>query len=88
MTQGKRTESEGQSALKAAADLAEAMVAAVPFSHRGFSNRTIDALIAHGIDLPERLLFVTEADLKSIPGIGEASFEEIVRYRTRLIPER
>jgi DNA-directed RNA polymerase alpha subunit len=86
--QGKRTESERQAAIEAAVRSARAMSWGAPFRDRGFSDRTIDALIAHGIDTPERLLFAPEADLKSIPGIGKASFEEIMRYRTRFIPDR
>jgi hypothetical protein len=30
-------------------------------------GRTIDALLAHGISAPERLLFMAEADLYSCP---------------------
>ena len=80
-------ESEHQAVLKAADGVAKAMLAAAPFSDRGFSKRTMTALIAHGIDAPERLLFASYADLKSIPGIGKASLDEIMRYRTRFIPE-
>jgi hypothetical protein len=58
----------------------------VAFLVRGFSDRTVDALIAHGVDAPERLLFTVEADLKDIPGIDNASFNEIMRYRTRFNP--
>lgn len=56
------------------------------FRDRGLSDRTIKALLAHGLDAPERLLFVTEADLKRIPGIGRAAFDEIMCYRERYIP--
>ncbi len=56
------------------------------FLDRGFSNRTIDALVARGIDAPEHLLFATEAELKKIPGIGKASLDEIMCYRARYIP--
>ena len=37
----------------------------------------------YGIDAPERLLFATETELRKIPGIGTASFNEIMRYRAR-----
>jgi DNA-directed RNA polymerase alpha subunit len=78
-------ESEYQAVLTAADEVAKAMLLRAPFRDRGFSDRTIDALIAHGIDAPERLLFASETALKRIRSIGKASFEEIVRYRTRFI---
>jgi DNA-directed RNA polymerase alpha subunit len=53
------------------------------FEGRGFSRRTIDALLAHGISAPERLLFMTETELQNIPGIGAISLGEIARYRNR-----
>jgi DNA-directed RNA polymerase alpha subunit len=84
MTQGKRTVAQRQAALAAKLAGAEA-AAAISFGGRGFSSRTIEALIARGIDAPERLLFASETTLKRIRDIGEASFEEIVRYRTRFI---
>jgi DNA-directed RNA polymerase alpha subunit len=63
------------------------MLPRAPFHNRRFSRRTIDALIARGIDAPERLLFATEADLKRIPGVGRASLNEIMRYRAQFLPE-
>ena len=66
----------------------ETILAAASFRDRGFSDRTIVMLIARGIDAPERILFTNEYDLKNIPGIGKASFAEIMRYRARFIPER
>jgi hypothetical protein len=53
------------------------------FSGRGFSKRIIEALVA--IDAPERLLFMTEKQVKSIPGIGKASIAEIMAYRAKFI---
>jgi hypothetical protein len=53
------------------------------FTARGFSYSTIKTLAIAGIDAPERLLFATEADLLSIPGIDENAFQEIARYRAR-----
>jgi DNA-directed RNA polymerase alpha subunit len=53
------------------------------FEGRSFSRRTIDALLAHGISAPERLLFMTETELQNIPGIGAISLGEIARYRNR-----
>jgi DNA-directed RNA polymerase alpha subunit len=58
-----------------------------PFSGRGLSNRTIEALIASAIDAPERLLFMTPAQLRDILGIGKASLAEIMKYRSRFLPE-
>jgi hypothetical protein len=55
-----------------------------PFRDRKFSDRTIDALLAFGIDAPERLLFMEERDLREkIPGIGKVSLAEIMAYRSR-----
>ena len=48
---------------------------------RGFSKHTVDALLAHGISAPERLLFMTETELQNISGIGASSLAEILRYR-------
>ena len=51
------------------------------FEGRGFSKRTVDALLAHGISAPERLLFMTETELQNISGIGASSLADILRYR-------
>ena len=51
------------------------------FEGRGFSKRTVDALLAHGISAPERLLFMTETELQNISGIGAGSLAEILHYR-------
>ena len=56
---------------------------AISFRGRGFSDRTVQALLNHGIDFPESLLFLEPSQLKQIPGIGKASFTEIKRYRER-----
>jgi hypothetical protein len=53
------------------------------FTARGFSYSTIKMLALAGIDAPERLLFATETDLLSIPGLDESAFNEIARYRAR-----
>jgi hypothetical protein len=55
----------------------------ISFRGRGFSDRTIQALLDHGIDFPEPLLFMEPSQLKQIPGIGKTSFAEIMRYRKR-----
>jgi hypothetical protein len=41
------------------------------FQGRGLSNRTVDILANFGIDAPERLLFMTEGEIKKIPGVGK-----------------
>jgi len=54
----------------------------------GFSERTIAALVAASIDVPERLLFATEEEIGKIPGIGKVSRQEIARYRARCLPKQ
>jgi len=58
-----------------------------PFANRGFSERTIRNMATRGIDAPERLLFMTETQLKKIQGLGASSIEEIRAYRARFIPK-
>ena len=53
-----------------------------PFAHRGFSERSIRNMVTGGIDAPERLLFMTETQLKKIQGV---SIQEIRAYRARFI---
>jgi hypothetical protein len=60
----------------------EQMKAQLPFRQRGLSDRTIQALVDCSIDSPERLLFMTEKEIQSIPGIGKA---EIIAYREKFI---
>jgi hypothetical protein len=55
------------------------------FTARGFSYSTIQTLAIAGIDAPERLLFATETDLRSIAGIDEKAFQEIAGYRCRFV---
>jgi hypothetical protein len=57
--------------------------AEVRFAERGFSKRTVKALMDGGIDTPERLLFLEDAVIKECPGIGRASLEEVKAYRTK-----
>jgi hypothetical protein len=58
-----------------------------PFQNRGLSDRTIQALINYGLDAPERVLFMTEAQLRTIPGVGTASKRELRAYRVRFISD-
>ena len=55
------------------------------FQNRGFSDRTIRTLVGCGIDAPERLLFMTEAQLRSVPGIGPASMKAILKYQAHYL---
>jgi hypothetical protein len=64
------------------------MLAAMNFRERGFSRRTIAALTGASIDLPERLLSMTEEELRKLPGLGKASFAEICAYRQRFSGHR
>ena len=57
-----------------------------PFRHRSLSHRTIGAVLASGIDAPERLLFMTQKQLRSIPRIGKTALREIEAYRERFVP--
>ena len=63
---------------------AEQMKAQLPFRQRGLSDRTIQALDC-SIDSPERLLFMTEKEIRLIPGIGKVSLVEIIAYREKFI---
>jgi hypothetical protein len=44
-----------------------------PFSHRGFSNGTIQFLINPKIAFPERLLFMSEKSIEAISGLSNSS---------------
>lgn len=56
-----------------------------PFKNRGLSDRTVDALVACGLDAPERLLFMTTEQIKAIPGVGPKLTSEIAAYRSRFL---
>jgi DNA-directed RNA polymerase alpha subunit len=73
-------------AAAAMAEIAGKIIKMTPFQNRGLSDRTIEALTKHGVDAPERLLFMTERDLRLIPGVGKASLAEILAYRARFLP--
>ena len=80
-----RTEEQKLAARQAAKTSALAVAEPAPFRNRGFSERTIRALMDCSIDEPERLLFMQPANLKKIPGVGKASVDEIMRYRAKFI---
>jgi hypothetical protein len=57
--------------------VAEALVDPDPvrirFRHRNLSERAIDALVASGVEAPERLLFMSPLEIFRIPGIGRVA---------------
>ncbi len=53
------------------------------FLHRGFSEHTIRVLMGTDIDLPEKLLFMSEGEIARLPGIGKAALADILEYRGR-----
>jgi hypothetical protein len=57
--------------------------ARIPFKAHGFSDRTIKALLAYGIDGPQRLLGMDPRVIRCIPGVGDFCMKEIERYRAR-----
>jgi hypothetical protein len=52
---------------------------------RGLSEPIVKALLACGIEEPERLLFMTEAQIKVIPGIGKVAMSNIGAYRAKFL---
>jgi DNA-directed RNA polymerase alpha subunit len=64
---------------------ANLILSTAPFRDRGLSQRTIQALVDCGIDAPERLLFMTEEQIKNVPGAGKTSLAEIRAYRAKYI---
>ena len=69
------------------AGLYSIVVATRPVECRGLSDHAVKALIDAGIDAPERLLFMTLAQLCDIPGVGKAALAEIMLYRSRFLPK-
>ena len=51
-----------------------------------FTTHLTKALVAHGIDAPERLLFMSEEEIHNIPGVGKGAVAEIQLYRDRFLP--
>jgi DNA-directed RNA polymerase alpha subunit len=78
-------ESQPRASLKVAKDSTHFILSTAPFCDRGLSQRTIQALVDCSIDAPERLLFMTEDQLKNIPGAGKESLAEIRAYRDKFI---
>ena len=57
----------------------------VRFADRGLSGHTIAGLIKSGIDLPERVLFMSEAQIRVLPGVGKKGVSELMAYRARFM---
>jgi hypothetical protein len=55
------------------------------FKANRFSDRTIKALLAYGIDGPQRLLGMDPRVIRCIPGMGDFCMKEINRYRARFL---
>lgn len=72
--------------LGATGPISSAILAKAPFSNRGFSDRTINALTAHGLRWPEQLLSMPDLEIVRIKGIGQASLREISNYRAKVLP--
>ena len=49
----------------------------------GFSDRTVRALLAGGIDAPERVLSMAPDQIRLIRGIGPTLMKEVERYRAQ-----
>ena len=49
----------------------------------GLSDRTVRALLAGGIDAPERVLSMAPDQIRLIRGIGPTLMKEVERYRAR-----
>ena len=57
------------------------------FKGTGLENkRTLDTLFDYGLERPEPLLFMSEAEIKAIPGISKVAFAEIIAYRDKYLP--
>lgn len=79
------TDTDRRAASHAAHQLAGSLLERAPFASRGFSERTIKAVVGCGIDAPERLLFMTSVQIASIPGLGKSSVAEVAKYRSRFL---
>ena len=55
------------------------------FSRRGFSPRTVHALVESGIHLPEEVLFLTGEQVQRIAGLDAGGLTEIEAYRSRFV---
>jgi DNA-directed RNA polymerase alpha subunit len=69
-------DAERRGSLEVSNEVARSILHAMMFERRGLSKRTVQALANRNIDAPERLLFMTKAQLQSIPGAGKTSLAE------------
>ncbi len=53
------------------------------FLHRGLSDHTIRVLMDTDIELPEKLLFMSEGEIRRLPGVGNVALADILKYRGR-----
>jgi hypothetical protein len=67
-------------------DACDAVNQTAMFLNRGLSPRTVKALMDHGVDAPERLLSMSEPELRRITGIWDASVKEIQAYKAAFGP--
>jgi hypothetical protein len=51
-----------------------------------FSSHVTQALVSHGIDAPERLLFMSDAEIHDVPGLGKGALGEVKLYRDQFLP--
>jgi hypothetical protein len=51
-----------------------------------FSSHVTQALVSHGIDAPERLLLMSDAEIHEVPGLGKGALGEIKLYRDQFLP--
>jgi hypothetical protein len=77
------TRRAAREAAREMADDANAIFQAAAFLFRGLSPRTVKLLRAASVDLPERLLFMTEEQIKAVSGLDKKSRAEIEGYRAK-----
>ena len=52
----------------------------------GLAQPTAEAVVEHGVDCRERLLFMSLDEIKRIPGVGKVALEQVRAYRSRFLP--
>jgi len=79
----RRRDEQKHAAIQAAVvSAAKAIAEPAAFRDKGLSRRTIHVLVNRGIT-PERLLSMSESQLRALPAIGEVAMQEIRRFRAR-----
>lgn len=51
----------------------------------GLAQKSAEALVAHGVNCRERLLFMSLDEIKGIRGVGKAAMEKICAYRSKFL---